>query len=296
MVTVDPTVAVDPPVLADAGPVRRRMGRRTFSVNNVTLGVSMAWMAVILVAAISPGLLSGDDPTVLQPARALQAPGEGTLLGTDHYGRSVFTLLHHGARSAMVIGHLATLFGVVVGGLLGLVAGYFGGWVDMVIGRLIDILMCFPGVLLALVIASALGATTTNLILAVGIATVPGFARVMRGQVMSVRGKLFVEAARSNGFRPGRIVFRHILPNSLAPIVVMATVSVGTAIVVAASLSYLGLGPRMDIPDWGQLLAMGQPYLSGAWWISTFPGITLTLTVIAVSLAGDWLRDRLDVD
>lgn len=296
MVLADPTISSDPAGLADAAPVRRRMGLRTFSVNNVTLGVSLAWMALILVAAAVPGLLTGDDPTALAPSRALQGPGEGTLLGTDLYGRSVLTLLLHGARSAMIIGLFATLFGVLVGGLLGLVAGYFGGWTDMVIGRLVDVLMCFPGVLLALVIASALGATTTNLILAVGIATVPAFCRVMRGQVMSVRNRLFVEAARSNGFRQSRIVFRHILPNSLAPIVVMATVSVGTAIVVAASLSFLGLGPRTDIPDWGQLLAVGQPYLSGAWWISTFPGITLTVTVIAVSLAGDWLRDRLDVD
>lgn len=297
MIDVDPTVRVeDPADRLDATPLRRRMRRRSFTVNNVTLGVSLVWVAVVVIAALVPGLLTGDDPTALQPARALEAPGSSTLLGTDLYGRSVFTLLLFGARSALVVGLLATLFGVVVGGLLGLVAGYFGGWVDMVIGRLIDVLMCFPGVLLALVIASALGSTTTNLILAVGIATVPAFSRVMRGQVMSVRGKLYVEAARSNGFRRSRIVFRHILPNSLAPIVVMATVSVGTAIVVAASLSFLGLGPQMDVPDWGQLLAIGQPYLSGAWWISTFPGITLTLTVIAVSLAGDWLRDRLDVD
>jgi peptide/nickel transport system permease protein len=205
-------------------------------------------------------------------------------------------MLLYGARSALIVGLFATLFGVLVGGILGLVGGYLGGWVDMLIGRLIDILMCFPGVLLALIITSALGATTRNLIIAVGIATVPGFCRVMRGQVMTVRGRLFVEAARSNGFRASRIVFRHILPNAVTPTVVLATVSIGTAIVVAASLSFLGLGPQTDIPDWGQLLAAGQPYLANAWWVSTFPGIALTLTVVAVSLAGDWLRDRLDVD
>lgn len=291
------SLAVDPTVSTQPAPLRRQVfSRSRFSVNNITLGISLAWLSVVGVAALLPGVLTSDDPTALQPSRALQGPGEDAVLGTDLYGRSVFTLLLHGARSALTIGLAATLFGALVGGLIGLISGYFGGWVDMLIGRLIDVLMCFPGVLLALIIATALGATTGNLILAVGIATVPAFARVMRGQVMSVRGKLYVEAARSSGFRPGRIVLRHILPNSLAPIVVMATVSVGTAIVVAASLSFLGLGPQTDIPDWGQLLSIGQPYLSTAWWISTFPGITLTVTVIAVSLLGDWLRDRLDVD
>lgn len=289
-------VATDPAVLGEARALRRRMRRPPLSVTTVTLTVSLVWMGVVLVSALIPGVLTSDDPAALQPTRVLQAPGTGTLLGTDHYGRSVATMLVYGARSAMTIGLLATLLGMLVGGTLGLVAGYLGGWVDMLIGRLVDILMCFPGVLLALIIASALGATTGNLIIAVGIATIPGFCRVMRGQVMTVRSRLFVEAARSSGFRSSRIVFRHILPNAVAPAVVLATVSIGTAIVVAASLSFLGLGPRTDIPDWGQLLAMGQPYLANAWWVTTFPGITLTFTVIAVSLVGDWLRDRLDVD
>lgn len=290
------TVAVDPTVSPQPVPMGRQLfSRSRISVNNVTLAVSLFWVFLVLAAAAVPWLLTADDPTVLTPGRALERPGESTLLGTDVYGRSVSTLLLYGARTAMIIGLAATALGAIVGGLIGLISGYFGGWVDMLIGRLIDVLMCFPGVLLALVIASALGATTANLILAVGIATIPAFARVMRGQVMTVRGRLYVEAARSNGFRPSRILVRHILPNSLAPIVVMATVSVGTAIVVAASLSFLGLGPTTDIPDWGQLLALGQPYLAGAWWISTFPGLTLTLTVVAVSLLGDWLRDRVDV-
>lgn len=276
--------------------VLRPWWRPRMTVNRLTLAVSLAWLLLVLVAALAPALLTGNDPKVLSPTKSLQPPGEAALLGTDQFGRSVFTLLMYGARIALVVGLFATLLGMVVGGLLGLAGGYLGGWVDMVIGRLVDALMCFPGILLALVVASALGATTTNLIIAVGIATVPGFSRVMRSQVMSVRGRLYVEAARANGFRRSRIVFRHILPNSLAPVVVMATVTVGTAVVVAASLSFLGLGPREQVPDWGQLLAMGQPYLSGAWWISTFPGLMLTLTVISVSLAGDWLRDRLDVD
>lgn len=290
MVTATPTTATE------IASLRRGLRRTGFSVNNVMLTFSLVWMGAVVLAALIPGVLAVDDPTALTPSLALQAPGEGTLLGTDHYGRSVATLLVHGARSAMIIGLFATGFGMIVGSILGLMGGYLGGWVDMVIGRFIDMLMCFPGVLLALVIAGALGSTMRNLILAVGVATVPGFARVMRGQVLMVRGQLYIEAARSNGYSPLRIVGRHILPNALAPTVVLATVSVGVAIVVAASLSFLGLGPRTDVPDWGQLLSLGQPYLSSAWWMSTFPGLALTLTVIAVSLLGDWLRDRLDVN
>ncbi|MEE6274130.1 ABC transporter permease [Georgenia wangjunii] len=292
MTTLDPAVAE--PVLARSRFDRARLPR--FSVNNTVLGLSLGWLVLVVVAAVLPGLLAGGDPTELNPARAMTEPGTETVLGTDHYGRSILTLLVHGARSAMIIGLFATAFGVAVGGLIGLVAGYVGGWVDMVAGRLMDMFMAFPGVLLALMITAALGPTTTNLILAVGVATVPQFYRVMRGQVMSVRGRLYIEAARSNGFRQSRILLRHVLPNAIAPIIVLATVSVGVAIVIAASLSFLGLGPRTDVPDWGQLLSMGQPYLANAWWISTFPGVALTLTVIAVSLLGDWLRDTLDAD
>lgn len=276
-------------VTADAG-VKRRLSAETF----ITI-VALVWMAVVLIAAVFPGIVAPEDPTLVVPTRALQAPGE-TLLGTDQYGRSMFVLIVHGAQTSIIIGLAATAIAVVVGGVLGMLGGYLGGAVDMIIGRIIDTLMCFPGVLLALVIATALGPTTANLILAVGVGSLPAFARVMRGQVMSVRSRLYVEAAHSVGFSRVRILGRHVLPNAIAPIVVLATVSIGTAIVVAASLSFLGLGPKSAVPDWGQLLAGGQPYLASAWWISTFAGLAITLTVIAISLLGDWLRDSLDTD
>lgn len=279
---------------AAAAPARGGLSRLT--VNGAVLAVALAWMAVVVVAALVPGLLARADPTALDPTKALAAPSGDLPLGADHYGRSIAVLLVHGARTALVIGLFATVLGFVVGGTIGLLTGYVGGWVDMVVGRVMDMFMAFPGVLLALVVTAALGASTTNLVVAVGISVVPGFYRVMRGQVMSVRSRLFVEAARSVGFSPARILVRHVLPNALAPVLVLATVTVGTSIVLGASLSFLGLGPRTEVPDWGQLLAMGQPYLANAWWISTFPGLALTLTVIAVSLVGDWLRDRLDTD
>ena len=274
-----------------ATPVKRR--RRKTSVNNVITAVAAVWILIVVVAALIPGLLVQGDPAAPQVERVLQEPGQ-TLLGADQYGRSVLGLLVHGARSAVLIGLGATVLALVVGTTVGLLAGYAGGWVDMVIGRLVDILMAFPGVLLALVIAAALGPTTTNLVIAVGIAAIPQFARVMRSQTMTVRDRLYVEAARASGYSQARIILRHILPNAIAPIVVLGTLTIGVAIVLAASLSFLGLGPHKDLPDWGQLLAQGQPYLESAWWMSTFPGLAITLTVICLSVLGDSLSDKFE--
>lgn len=268
--------------------------KKKISLEIVLLTGALVWMAVVLILCLIPGILAPEDPLKTHVSRVLQAPGGETLLGTDQYGKSIMTLMIHGASPAIIIGFSATILAVVIGGFLGLVGGYFGGWLDMVIGRFVDTLMCFPGILLALIIATALGPSTMNLIIAVGVGAIPNFARVMRGQVLTVRSKLYIEAAHSMGLKQARIIFVHVLPNALAPIVVIATVTVGTAIVAAASLSFLGLGPKSLVPDWGQLLASGQPYISSAWWISTFPGLAITLTVLSLSLLGDWLRDRLD--
>lgn len=287
--TIHATPATIAVVTKDAGTRRRLSAETVLSV------LAVLWMLLVLAAAVFPSLLAPEDPTQVFATRALQPPGS-TPLGTDQYGRSIAVLLVYGAQSSIVIGLAATAIAVVIGGGLGLIGGYLGGVADMIIGRIMDVLMCFPGVLLALIIATALGPTTANLILAVGIGSLPAFARVMRGQVMSVRSRLYVEAAQSVGFSRVRILLRHVLPNAIAPTVVLATVSVGTAIVVAASLSFLGLGAQSGTPDWGQLLASGQSYLASAWWISTFPGLAITLTVISISLLGDWLRDSLDTD
>ncbi|MGD7732984.1 ABC transporter permease [Propionibacteriaceae bacterium G57] len=280
------------PVATTEIPVVKRR-RRNVTVNGVITWVAAVWIAIVVIAALVPGLIAPGDQTQLHPERVLQAPGD-TLLGTDQYGRSVLTLLIHGARTAVLIGLGATALALVIGTTIGLLAGYAGGWVDMVIGRLVDILMSFPGVLMALVIAAALGPTTRNLVLAVGIAAIPQFARVMRSQTMTVRDRLYVEAARASGFSRTRIILRHILPNAIAPIVVLGTLTIGVAIVLAASLSYLGLGEVRDIPDWGQLLAQGQPYLGSAWWISTFSGLAVTITVICLSILGDALSDKFE--
>ncbi|GAB3276581.1 ABC transporter permease [Kineosporia babensis] len=264
---------------------------RKLSVLNTLSGV---WLAVVGIAALTPGLISGVDPEVLHPERVLLPPGEGGLLGTDQYGRGVYDLLIHGARTAVTIGVAATALAVLVGGLIGLLAGYSGGLIDAVVGRCLDLMLSLPGVLLALVITAAAGASVGVLIISVATVFVAGFARLMRSQVLATRDRLYVEAARSVGLSHLRILTRHVLPNAFAPVVVLATIAVGEAILVAASLSFLGLGPKLAVPDWGQLLASGQPYIQQSWWVSTFPGIALSLTVVAVSLLGDRLRDQID--
>lgn len=290
--TLDPTTT-EAIATQQSGPSK---GKRKVGSDLIVTLTALLWIVVVLIVAFLPTVFAADNPTVMHATRALQGPGGETVLGTDQYGRSLWTLMVHGARQSVIIGLAATVLAVVIGGFLGLWSGYAGGATDMIIGRIIDTLMCFPGVLLALLIATALGPSIPNLIIAVGVSSVPQFARVMRGQVISVRSRLFIEAAQTLGFSQFRILFRHVLPNALAPIVVLATISVGVAIVAAASLSFLGLGPQATVPDWGQLLAMGQPYLSSAWWISTFPGLAITLTVLSISLLGDWLRDRLDTE
>lgn len=267
--------------------------RRRVSVNTVITVIAAVWIAIVVIAALIPGILAPGDVGKLFPERVLQAPGE-TLLGTDQYGRSIAVVLIHGARTAVLIGLGATAIALVIGTLIGLIGGYSGGWVDMVIGRFVDILMSFPGILMALIIAAALGPTTTNLVIAVGIAAIPQFARVMRSQTMTVRDRLYVEAARASGFSQMRIIMRHIMPNAIGPIVVLATLTIGVAIVLAASLSFLGLGAHSDMPDWGQLLAQGQPYLNTAWWMSTFSGLAITITVICLSVLGDALSDKFE--
>ncbi len=261
--------------------------------------VFLAFAVVVLlgtvVCAVFPGLVTQTDPLTLHPERVLQPPGADHLLGTDQYGRSILTQLVFGARDAALIGSLSVIGGLTVGGIIGLLAGFSQGVVDMILMRVVDVLLCFPGILLALVVSAALGPSLRNVIIAVAIGQVPEYARVMRGQVLAVRSRLYIQAAGANGVRPLRIVVRHLLPNALAPVIVVATLGVGHAIVSGATLSFLGLGPQGGVPGWGRLLAAGGDYMASAWWIATFPGLVITVVVIAVNIFGDALRDRMDV-
>jgi peptide/nickel transport system permease protein len=252
------------------------------------------FLLLMLGWAAFPGLFAGASPTAVNPLAALQPPFAHYLLGTDQYGRSVYAELVYGARPALEVGVLSTLIGGVVGSVIGITGGYLGGWVDMLVMRLIDILLALPGLFLALIFIAALPPTLTNEILAIGISAVPIFARVLRGQALQVRSRLFIDAATVTGVRRREIMWRHVLPNCLAPAVVLGTLNIGTAIVIGASLNYLGLGPTSGVLNWGGLINSGQGYIDHDWWISTFPGLLVTLLVIAVSILGDRLRDVME--
>lgn len=280
-------------------PLRRWLDRppiRTWRVPHGRFLVILAALFLLLMLgwAAFPAVFGGTNPAGVNPLAALQPPLHHSLLGTDQYGRSVYAELVYGARPALEVGVLSTLIGGVTGSVIGILGGYLGGWADLLVMRLIDILLALPGLFLALIFIAALPPTLTNEILAIGIATVPGFARVLRGQALGVRSRLFVDAATVTGVRRRAILWRHVVPNCLAPAIVLGTLNIGTAIVIAASLSYLGLGPSSGVLSWGGLINSGQGYIDHDWWISTFPGLLVTLLVIAVSILGDRLRDAME--
>ncbi|TNJ66569.1 ABC transporter permease [Paenibacillus hemerocallicola] len=248
----------------------------------------------LAVCAIVPQWIAPYSPTDMAADRILLSPGAAHWLGTDYFGRDIFSVIVHGARESLFIGFASVVVGGLSGGLIGAVAGYFGGWVDSVLMRIIDVVMTIPGVLLALAVAAALGPGLWNIILAVAIASVPNYARIMRGQILGIKNRPFIMASRSIGASELSVFVKHVLPNSLSPLLVMACIGVGTAILTGSGLSFLGLGVLKEIPDWGALLSQGRGYLTVAWWICTFPGLAITLFVLSVNMIGDELRDALD--
>lgn len=261
----------------------------------VLVSLSVLFLLLVVVVAIFPSLVAPGNPLALNSGAVLHPPSFAHPLGTDEYGRGILSTIIYGAKPALIVGVVSAVAGGIAGGAMGITAGFFGGTTDQGIMRLNDVLMCFPGLLLALIISAALGPSLMNEIIAVAVAAVPTYARVARGETLTVRGALYVDAAIVGCLPRRRIIARHVLPNVITPLVVVATITVGISIVLAASLSFLGLGPAGGVPDWGRLLAGGETYISTAWWISTFPGIAITLVVVATNLLGDWLRDRLDV-
>jgi peptide/nickel transport system permease protein len=254
----------------------------------------MVLLALVGLAALVAPMLAPFDPIRIEPAQALYSPGMPYVFGTDQYGRDVFSRVLVGSRLTLVIGPLAVMIALVPGVSIGLLSGYYGRWIDLVLMRLVDILLAFPGILLALAIIAVLGPSLPSLMVAVGLSSVPTYARLARASVLAAREHLYVEAARVGGADDGAILVRHILPNVVAPLIVVATLGVGSAILVAAALSFLGLGSQPPTPEWGRMLAEGRTYLRDQWWIATFPGLAIMLTVLALNLLGDGLRDALD--
>jgi peptide/nickel transport system permease protein len=253
------------------------------------LGIMVFWSVVALLGP----LIAPHDPTDTV-AMARQPPSGEFWLGTDTLGRDVFSRVLVGSQVSLQLGLISVGLGAVPGVLMGLIAGYVGGWADTIISRFVDALLAFPSILLALVIIAALGPSLPNVMIAVGIGTIPLYARLTRGSVLGVKRLPYVEAARVLGNPPARIMLRHVLANCYAPIVVLSTLQVGNAILVGSGLSFLGLGAQPPTPEWGLMSAEGRDVLRRAWWISTFPGIAILSVVVACNLVGDGLRSALD--
>jgi peptide/nickel transport system permease protein len=251
-------------------------------------------LLLILTAIFAP-FFATHDPYEMEVTKSLLGLGEeGHILGTDSYGRDIFSRIVYGARISLIVGIAAVFFGAVFGSLLGLISGYFGGRTDSIIMRIMDGMMAFPFILLAIVLMTVLGQGLVNVIIAIGISNIPGFARVVRGQVLNVKEAEYIEVTRSLGAKHGRILFKHIVPNSVAPLIVYATMGVAGAIISEASLSFLGLGVQPPTASWGSMLQDGKNFLVLSPELATFSGLSILITVLGINLFGDGLRDALD--
>jgi peptide/nickel transport system permease protein len=254
-----------------------------------------ALMLVMLFTAVFAEVLQTHDPIATNAAYTLGRPNLEHFLGTDHLGRDIYSRIIHGARISLVVGVASTLLGSVLGGVIGLLSGYIGGKTDLVTQRVLDILQGLPLLVLALVMSAALGPSVQNVVIAISIPIIPRAARVIRSSVLTIREMQYVEAARSLGVQHLRIAFRHILPNTVGPFIVLCTAQLGSAILVEATLSYLGLGVPEPYPSWGRMLSVSAAeYAQKAPHLVLFPGIAISLAVFASNLLGDALRDTLD--
>jgi peptide/nickel transport system permease protein len=256
--------------------------------------IGLVMIAILLVLAAAGGLFAPYDPLAQSFMVQLQGPSSAHLFGTDQFGRDIFSRVLYGARPALLAGLVANGIATVCGVLIGLVAGFYGRWVDNLLMRITDVMLSFPYLLLALIVVSILGPGLTSAVVAIGIAYLPQFARLVRGAVLEVMGHQYMEAARALGVPAWQQMWRHVLLNVLGPITVMATLTVGLAIAETAGLSFLGLGAVPPAPDWGAMLSDGREYMLSAQWIATFPGAAILFTVLGFNLLGDGLRDVFD--
>lgn len=282
--------------IAGALPVRRRAAalswRRLLRSPNLVVGA--ATLALVVSAGVFAHVIAPYNPIDQAFTAQLQPPSTAHLFGTDEFGRDIFSRVVFGARIALIAGVIADGIAAVAGIVLGTVSGYCGGWVDAAVMRVVDIMLAFPYLLLAMIVVAILGSSLTNAMIAIGIVYTPQFGRLVRGAVLAIREHEFVEAAGALGAGTIRVLGRHILPNILSPIIVMSTLTVGFTIVETAGLSFLGLGASPPTPEWGSMLATGRSYMLTAPWIATFPGLAILVTVVGFNLMGDGLRDLLD--
>lgn len=268
---------------------------RRFCKNKIAV-VGLVMLLIIVILCAGAPLFTKYDPIIdMDFVNQLQPPGSpGHILGTDDLGRDIWSRLLYGGRTSVLTGLTVALITAVVGVAIGLFSGYFGGIIETLLMRFTDIMLSFPFLIVAIAIMAALGSSQKNIILALAIVGWPRFARLTRGQVLSVKNSEYVESAKVAGFKNMRIIFGHILPNCMGPIIIQATLAVGGAILSAASLTYLGLGADAAAPDWGVMLSQGRNYLQSAAYLTTIPGIAISVTVLSMNWIGDGLRDAFD--
>lgn len=284
------TVLVDP-----AQKMRRPLAEfwRRFKKQKVALVAFVFIIALVLAAILAP-VLAPYDPSTPDYNAVLQGPSAGHWAGTDAYGRDIFSRIIWGARISLAVGFLSVTLGALFGVTLGIVSGFYGGWVDSVIMRLCDLLLAFPGILLAIAVIAVLGPGITNVIYAVAIFSIPVFARLARGTTLQLKRTVYVDASRAIGVADRVIMLRHILPGTLPNVIVYFSMRIGTSILTAAALSFIGLGAQPPSPEWGAMLADGRNYMGVADHLTLFPGIAIFVTVLGFNLFGDGLRDALD--
>ncbi|QED47061.1 nickel transporter permease [Cytobacillus dafuensis] len=265
----------------------------SFSKNRMAL-VGLGIVIFFIILAIIAPYIAPYSFKEQVLAERMQAPSSKHWFGTDDFGRDIFSRVIYGARISLWVGFFSVLGSVVFGTILGIVAGYYGRWVDAVISRIFDILLAFPSILLAIAIVAILGPSLQNALIAIAIINVPNFGRLVRSKVLSIKQEEYIMAARAVGMKDTRILFRHILPNSISPVIVQATLAIATAIIEAAALGFLGMGAQAPTPEWGKMLADSRNYITQAPWTLIFPGLAIMLTVLGFNLMGDGLRDALD--
>ena len=266
----------------------RRLSRNRLAVAG---GVVVVCLAVV---AAAPGLFSRHDPNRIEIRKILSPPSPEHPLGTDELGRDVLSRMVHGARISMKVGFVATGIATAIGLVIGLLAGFYGRWVDAVLMRFVDVMLCFPSFFLILAVIAFLGPSILNIMAVIGFTSWMGAARLVRAETLSLKERDFVAAARAQGAGNLRIIFRHILPNSLAPILVWATLGVAGAILVESSLSFLGIGVQPPTPSWGNMLTAGKDNIEFAWWLSVYPGLAILVTVLGYYLLGEGIQDAAD--
>lgn len=266
---------------------------KRFAKNKLAI-IGIVVLAVIILAAIFAPVLTKYDYYTQNLDEKFLTLSKAHLMGTDKFGRDIFTRILYGARVSLKIGFISMAIATVAGIVIGLICGFYGGALDNILMRIMDIMLSIPGLVLAIAIAASLGGGMKSLIIAVSVSSIPGYARIVRGQVMSVKGKEFVEASRVLGASNTSLMFKEILPNCLAPVIVQMTLGVGYAILSAASLSFIGMGIEPPMPEWGQMLSEGREFIRDYPHITMFPGISIALTILALNIVGDGLRDALD--